>query len=164
VQIARGLAAAHARGIVHRDLKPENIFITNDAIVKILDFGLAKLMPGANNEEMTRTIQTSAGVIMGTAGYMSPEQLRGGSVDTRSDLFSFGAVLYEMLSGSRAFPGKTAAECASAILKEDVTDVNGRRVRSAATNINRLHRYPTAGGFGRSLRLPRYWCSQSPAG
>jgi Tol biopolymer transport system component len=122
--IAQGLAAAHEQGIIHRDLKPENIFITKDERVKILDFGLAKLIPpGGSNvvqtDVATLKAQTSAGTVMGTAGYMSPEQVRGQHVDQRSDIFSFGAVLYETLSGRRAFPGDSTVESLNAILKEE---------------------------------------------
>src|ERR1700722_11725311 len=121
-QIARGLAAAHDKGIVHRDLKPENIFVTRDGRVKILDFGLAKLIrqEGAiSSDAATLASQTEPGVVMGSAGYMSPEQVKGQVADHRSDLFSFGAILYEMLSGKRAFRGDTSVEIMSAILKED---------------------------------------------
>jgi hypothetical protein len=130
VQIARGLAAAHEKGIVHRDLKPENLFLTKDGLVKILDFGIAKLgrsedeRAGTDVETVSRT-GTSPGTRLGTVGYMSPEQVRGIPADQRSDLFSFGTVLFEMLSGRRAFRGTTAADTLSAILREDPTEALG---------------------------------------
>jgi eukaryotic-like serine/threonine-protein kinase len=127
-QIAHGLAAAHERGIVHRDLKPDNIFITKDGRVKILDFGIAKLTQSeaiqSQTEIPTRRIDTDPGTVLGTVGYMSPEQLRGQSVDHRSDIFSFGAILYEMLSGRRAFQRESAPETMSAILNEDPADLS----------------------------------------
>jgi dipeptidyl aminopeptidase/acylaminoacyl peptidase len=128
LQIVRGLAAAHDHGIFHRDLKPENIFITRGGHVKILDFGLAKLTmpePGAPGTSAQATLSvTGHGVLLGTLGYMSPEQCRGANIDARSDIFSFGAVLYEMISGKRAFRGDTTADAISSILKEEPSDLS----------------------------------------
>ena len=126
LQTARGLAAAHDRAIVHRDLKPENLFLTRDGVVKILDFGLAKLiLPEVTSETSVATASfTELGVVLGTAGYMSPEQVRGQVVDRRSDIFSLGAILYEMLRGKQAFEGKTAADTMSAILKEEPAELS----------------------------------------
>jgi len=143
IKITRGLAAAHDKGIVHRDLKPENVFLLADGQVKILDFGLAKAaaVPGAAFDSAqareapglhqdlsgtpTAAAVTDAGTVLGTAGYMAPEQVRGQAVDARADLFAFGAVLYEMVGGTRAFKGETAADTMTAILKEDPPDLSG---------------------------------------
>jgi Tol biopolymer transport system component len=141
-QIANGLAAAHEKGITHRDLKPENLFITNDGRVKILDFGLAKLThPEADQsgDAPTQQIATDAGTVMGTVGYMAPEQVRGKPADPRSDIFAFGAILYEMLAGKRAFHGDSPVDTMSAILKEDPPDLTetNRNISSALERIVR---------------------------
>jgi len=140
LQIAHGLAAAHEKGIVHRDLKPENLFLTKDGRVKILDFGLAKLTQpdsASHTSIATMTHVTEAGVVMGTAGYMSPEQVRGIALDARSDIFSLGAILYEMLSGKRAFHGDTAADTMSAILKEEPPELTETN-RSVSPALERI--------------------------
>ena len=125
-QIAEGLAAAHEKGIVHRDLKPENVFVTHDGRAKVLDFGLAKRTGSASGPSLSMqatTGHTGPGTVMGTVGYMSPEQVRGEAVDHRSDIFSFGAALYEMLTGRQAFGRETATESMTAILKEDPPEI-----------------------------------------
>jgi eukaryotic-like serine/threonine-protein kinase len=126
VQIAQGMAAAHEKGIVHRDLKPENIFVTKDGRIKILDFGLAKLAQAVPEDPNGATVAfgTAAGVVLGTPGYMAPEQVRGQPADARTDIFAFGAVLYEMLSGLRAFRRDTPAESMTAVLKEDPGEIS----------------------------------------
>lgn len=144
--IANGLAAAHEKGIIHRDLKPENIFITNDERMKILDFGLAKLTQVGGNDNVsadapTRKIKTDPGMVMGTIGYMSPEQVRGVAVDHRSDLFSLGTILYEMLTGTPAFRGETGIETLNAILKEDPPEFAAVSARSVTPSLESVVRH-----------------------
>src|SRR5215471_7741743 len=127
--IAAGLGAAHGRGIIHRDLKPDNVFLTRDALVKILDFGLAKEMAiaGASLDfDVTRPPSTLDGIVVGTVGYMAPEQLRGQIVDPRTDIFAIGAMLYEMVTGERAFKGDSLADTMSAVLREAAPDLSIR--------------------------------------
>ena len=129
IQLANGLAAAHDQGIAHRDLKPENTIVTKDGRLKILDFGLAKLRRSHAQTETLEGVtaaETNVGVVLGTAGYMSPEQVRGEPADALSDIFSFGSILYEMLSGQRAFKRNTNAETMTAILNEEPQELSSR--------------------------------------
>jgi len=165
LQIAHGLCAAHERGVVHRDLKPENVFLTRDGHAKLLDFGLAKAnvatpagsQPSGGMSDFTlqtvQTMQTEPGVVMGTAPYMAPEQVRGEAIDSRADIFSFGAVMYETLSGKRAFAGDSAVEIMTAVLKSEPPefDVEQLKVPPALERIvrhclekNRVDRFQSA--------------------
>src|SRR5215467_442092 len=162
-KIASGLAAAHDKGIVHRDLKPENIFITKDEQVKILDFGLAKYVSDAKDGGATALTAgpgaTAPGTVMGTCGYMSPEQVRGEATDSRSDIFSFGAMLYEMTTGKRAFVGETAAETMTAILKSEPPELDGSIASAGMAQIlehclekNPTNRFQSVRDLGFALR------------
>ena len=161
MQIARGLAAAHERGIVHRDLKPENLFLTRDRRVKILDFGVAKLVRpfGADEPTAVASPLTDLGVVVGTVGYMAPEQVRGEDIDHRADIFALGVVLHEMLSGTRPFQRETAAETLTAILKDDSPDLSERatpaleRVIRRCLEKRRDDRFHSAHDLGLALDL-----------
>jgi serine/threonine-protein kinase len=163
-QIARGLAATHAKGIVHRDLKPENLFVTTDGLVKILDFGLAKLTvrSAIDPTSSSERLMASPGPIAGTVGYLSPERLRGEQTDHRGDLFTFGVILYEMQTGRRPFDGESSAEITTAILEEDPQDLDESSSPIAPT-LNRIvrrcleknpeHRFQSATDLGFALDL-----------
>jgi Tol biopolymer transport system component/predicted Ser/Thr protein kinase len=161
VQIADGLAAAHAAGFVHRDLKPDNILITKSGRVKILDFGLAKQATGSAVDDATRTAMTDPGTVLGTVNYMSPEQARGQELDARSDQFSFGLILFELATGRRAFQHATAAETMAAIIREDPeplpASVPGPLRWSIERCLNKdpVERYDTTRGLYLELRTLR---------
>ncbi len=161
VQIARGLAAAHERGIVHRDLKPENLFLTRDRRLKILDFGVAKLIRAPDPDEPTAVADalTDLGVVVGTVGYMAPEQVRANPIDHRADIFALGVVVHEMLSGQRPFQRETTAETLTAILKDDSPDLSAcatpalERVVRCCLEKRREDRFHSAHDVGLALEL-----------
>jgi serine/threonine protein kinase/tetratricopeptide (TPR) repeat protein len=177
LQIVSGLAAAHERGIVHRDLKPENVFVTRDGRVKVLDFGLARVLEPQSFEGVTKapTVAggTQPGSVLGTVGYMSPEQVRGQSVDQRSDIFSFGAVFYEMLAGRRAFRADSAVETMNAILTEEPPDFVVSESRSVPPGLDRIvrrclekdpsHRFQSARDLGFAIEALSSGASESQA-
>src|SRR5262249_9106835 len=156
--VADGLAAAHARNIVHRDLKPENLFLTGDGQVKVLDFGLARMEPPTVAAEETSpylAVRTDPGTVMGTVGYMSPEQVRGQAVDARTDLFALGCVLYEMGTGRRGFPRGSAADTTAAILREGPSLEGAPRAGERSTGRGRARgpggRFPSPRDAGAAL-------------
>jgi len=140
IQIARGLAAAHAKGIVHRDLKPENLFVTKEGPIKILDFGLANVTSTEFESASSDEVHTIPGVVIGSAPYMAPEQVRAQSVDHRADIFALGSILYEMLSGRRAFAGGSAVETMSAVVRDETPDASASNA-AVPEALNRIVRH-----------------------
>ncbi|MEO8218986.1 MAG: serine/threonine-protein kinase, partial [Acidobacteriota bacterium] len=175
LQIAHALAEAHSHGIIHRDIKPQNIMITERGLVKVLDFGLAKVLAergGSDSDAATDSFLTQAGVIMGTAPYMSPEQVKGELLDGRSDIFSFGAVLYELLTGHQPFAAKTTAEIISAILTSEpqalarhsiAVPVSLELILRKCLQKDRQQRYQSAVDLASDLETVRRECQSGPA-
>jgi len=175
-QIASAMEAAHAVGMIHRDLKPANILVTAGGVVRLLDFGLAKrsVESSPDGDATKAPSATQVGMILGTPGYMSPEQAEGGAADARSDIFSFGAILYEMLAGQRAFPGTSAASALGAILHRDPDPLNppsalsaiafkclakapGNRFQNATDLLGALERAATGGASTLVDRMKQHW-------